>query len=62
MKTFDRICTKDFSITDEHNQTLNLKRGKEYLTSEEENNKVMVFTRFWVEVPADIFAGEIQFT
>lgn len=62
MKTFNRICIKDFEVGDEDN-SFTIKRGKEYLTSEEdEKGEVTVFTQFWVGVPVSIFAGEEQFT
>ena len=54
MKTYERVCIKDFE---------QLKRGKIYLTSAEENGSVTVFTSQWIHgVPVDIFAGEIVFT
>jgi hypothetical protein len=62
METFNRICIKDYDMKDNHNQEFKLKRGNEYLTSREENGRVMVFSKYWVWVPAKIFAGEIKFT
>lgn len=62
MKTFRRICVKDFVMVAKNGDCLDLKQGKEYLTSEEENGMVTVFTKYWVKVPVDIFAGEIVFT
>ena len=54
MKTYERVCIKDFEP---------LKRGGIYLTSAEENGSVTVFTSQWIHgVPVDIFAGEIVFT
>lgn len=61
MKTFHRICLKDFLIIGKDNR-FELKRGREYITSEEENGEVVVFSKFWVRVPANIFGGEIKFT
>ena len=55
MKTYKRICTQDYFGY--------LKRGKEYLTSEEKDGTVTVFTRKWIYgVPIKIFAGSVVFT
>jgi hypothetical protein len=56
MKTYERVCIKDFEPY--------LKRGKIYLTSEaEKDGKVVVFTSQWIyDVPVDIFSGEVIFT
>lgn len=62
MKTFKRICIKDYTIEDDIGQKLELKRGKEYTTSSEINKKVVVFSTFWVRVPVKLFAGEQVFT
>ena len=62
MKTFKRICIKDYELKAENGDTLNLKRGQEYTTSAEKDKKVVVFTAYWVAVPADLFAGEQEFT
>lgn len=62
MKTFSRICIKDFSIKDRIGQCFELKRGKEYITSPEKDGEVMIYDKFWVKVPINIFAGEIEFT
>ena len=61
MKTLQRICIKDFKLQ-ASNGTLELNRGKEYITSEEENGEVTVFSTYWAKVPVNIFAGEVQFT
>lgn len=59
MKTYKRICIKDFTVED-----FIITRGKEYITSEtSENNTVTVFSKYWCSnIPVDIFAGEIEFT
>ena len=62
MKTFNRICIKDYQRIDRIGQVFNVKRGKEYLTSSEEDGEVTVFSNFWVKVPVNIFAGEEKFT
>lgn len=58
MKTYKRVCLKDYDLT----QDLKLERGKEYLTSEVEDGMVTVFTRYWIDVPVGVFTGEIKFT
>ena len=62
MRTFKRICIKDYELEAQNGDRLELERGHEYITSDEENGKVVVFTNFWVGVPADLFAGSVQFT
>jgi hypothetical protein len=62
MKTFQRICIQDFVMTAENGDCLNLKRGKEYITSEEENGFVTVFMNYWVKVPINIFARGVVFS
>lgn len=63
MESYSRVCIRDFTMTDGIGQRLELKRGKEYLTSaSDEDDRVMVFTRFWVMVPRKIFAGAKRFT
>ena len=63
MRTFKRICIKDFVA----NGHFTIKRGEEYLTSpvrlEIGHEFVTVYSSFWVyNVPANIFAGEQVFT
>jgi len=61
--TYRRICVRDYERSDSEGNRLELSRGREYLTSaENENGDVVVFTNFWVQVPVSIFAGEIRFT
>jgi hypothetical protein len=62
MRTYNRICIKDYTLSALNKDCLELKRGKEYLTSPAENGEVTVFTNFWVKVPEEIFAGEVLFT
>ena len=62
METFHRICIRDWNIVDKVGNSFELKRGKEYLTSEEEKGFVMVFSSFWVQVPAEFFDGPKGFT
>lgn len=59
MKTFKRICIRDYTVTDGTN-SLTLHRGQEYTTSGLKGGEdVVVFSTFWVSVPVSIFAGEI---
>jgi len=58
MKVFSRICLKDYTVEAQNGDKLELKRGREYTTSEENNDKVVVFSNFWVPVPVNIFGGE----
>ena len=63
MRTFSRICIKDYCIEAENGDKLELKRGKEYLTSDiKQGSQVVVFSTFWVPVPMELFAGEEIFT
>ncbi len=62
MQTFKRICIRDFELKAKNGDCLTLKRGKEYITSPEVDGEVTVFSNFWVKVPADIFAGAVEFT
>lgn len=59
MLTYSRICIKDHDVHAQNGDHQPIRRGKEYTTSEETNGEVMVFSSFWVKVPAGIFAGEI---
>ena len=61
MKTFSRICIKTETFVDgEKNVTL--KRGEEYITSEEKDGTVIVFTTYWFNCPISLFASEMKFT
>lgn len=72
MRTFNRICIKDYEIIAENGDRFAVKRGQEYLTSavndapaigpKAEANHVIVFGDFWVPVPIEVFAGELEFT
>ena len=62
MKTFKRICIKDWNVTADNGDFFKVERGKEYITSDVDEGKVVVFSNFWVPVPVDVFAGEIKFT
>jgi hypothetical protein len=72
MQTFNRICLKDYEITDDNGRTAGVKRGEEYLTSnvnaapaigpEPIENCVIVFGAYWFPVPVSVFGGETEFT
>lgn len=64
MKTYNRICIADHTITALDGNTHTIKRGEEYLTSDVDKSgkEVTVFTTYWVNHPVINFAGEIPFT
>lgn len=59
MKTVDRICIEDYTVTDSKGESFTVQRGQEYTTSTESEGTVVVFSRYWVKVPARIFAGAV---
>ena len=64
MQTFKRVCVENYEIEDpDTHETFTVQRAKEYTTSAERpDGSLTVFSRYWVSVPARIFAGEIQLT
>ena len=72
MRTFKRICLRDFTVVDELGHTCTIKRGMEYITSEVNaapafgpeplRDHVVVFTNYWIHVPVEIFGGAVRFT
>lgn len=54
---FHAICLEDFTPNPEEDASFTLKRGKEYTVSPEKEGQVRVFSRYWVWVPARLFAG-----
>ena len=62
MKTFYRVCLKDYEEIDVLGHKLSLKQGERYLTSKEEKGMVTVFTNWWHKVSVEIFHGEEIFT
>jgi len=63
MRTFHRVCIKDYCITAQNGDMLELKRGREYITSDVgSGDEVVVFSTFWVPIPVELFAGEKLFT
>jgi len=65
MKTFKRIANKDFLIEDSYGTEFKIIKGKEYRTSgvdesapvgpKPEKDTVVVFSKYWVNVPIDVF-------
>ena len=62
MRTYSRVCIKDYTITAKDGKEAGIKRGKEYLTSENLSGEVVVFQNTWVKFPVNCFAGEVLFT
>jgi len=62
MKTYKRICIQSDHIEAEDGDRQDIIRGREYITSEEKDGMVTVFSTFWERFPVDRFAGEILFT
>lgn len=62
MKTFKRACLENHTETDAVGRILNLKAGEVYLTSEEKDGQVTVFTTIWAVVPVSLFGTAVQFT
>lgn len=59
MKTYTRICIKDYSITDGDN-TFKISKGKEYLTSTLlDDGNVVVLSNYGIRAPITIFRGEV---
>lgn len=59
MRTYSRICIKDHTLKAKNGDLQSIKRGREYITSDiDENRKVMVFSTFWVNFDVSLFAGE----
>lgn len=62
MKTYNRICLKDYTVKD-NKQTFKLKRGVEYLTSKVDNDCVTVFSLKWLQnIPVAIFSSAERYT
>jgi hypothetical protein len=57
MDVFRGICLRDHEVRATNGDCLSLVRGKEYTISAEKDGKVVVFSSFWVPVPADLFGG-----
>lgn len=63
MKTYQRICIMNHTITAENGDSQSIKRGQEYTTSEvDDKGEVVVFSTFWVPFDVEFFGGEILFT
>lgn len=61
MTTYKRICIEDRTFVDE-DKTITLRRGGEYITSEENKGTVVVFSNYWFVAPIEIFAGAVRHT
>jgi hypothetical protein len=62
-KTFKRVCIEDYDIVALDGGHFRVERAKEYITGpERDDGTLTVFSRYWVNVPARIFAGEVMFT
>lgn len=71
MKTFKRICLKDYSVSD-GGKHLDLVRGEQYITSAVNDapkmgpsavkGHVIVFSDYWTAIPEDVFDEGIIFT
>jgi hypothetical protein len=58
LKVFNRVCIKDYTVTDQEGTSFTVERARSYITSPEKDGTVMVFSRYWITVPVEIFAGE----
>jgi hypothetical protein len=61
-KTYHRICVKDHVIEAQNGDRHEVKRGVEYLTSDDKGGEVIVFGSFWTPFPADLFVAPERFT
>lgn len=62
MKTFKRVCIHDYVIKAD-GDTHEVKRGVEYLTSDERSDgTIVVFGGYWTPFPKELFAGPLLFT
>jgi hypothetical protein len=62
MTIYKRICLKDLQVTDYKGNTYKIKRGNEYMTSEEENEKIFIYGQCWTYAPGKNFAIEERIT
>jgi hypothetical protein len=56
VKVFMGICLKDTTYVD-GDKRLELKRGKEYTLGPETDGERMLFSSYWVRVPANLVGG-----
>lgn len=61
MKTFYRLCIETRTVAD-GDRTFTVERGREYITSDEKDGKVTVFSTYWVQMPVSLFHGAEVFT
>lgn len=60
MTIYKAICIKEQTYID-GTKTLTLVRGKEYTVGDvDANGERMVFSTYWVKVPAELFAGVVK--
>jgi hypothetical protein len=57
VKVFSAICLEGFCPAPDEDATFVLRRGREYTVSREVDGRRRVFARYWVWVPAHLFAG-----
>ena len=66
MKTFKRICKKNFTVEDEKGNSFTIKKGDEYITSAKDaacaahgpdpkKDYIVVFDIHWILAPLEIF-------
>jgi hypothetical protein len=56
MKTYKRICQRNWFIQAQNGDRQDLHQGRAYLTSKpHDDGTVTVFSSFWVRAPLDIF-------
>lgn len=62
MKVVERLVVKDWEITAENGDHFEIKWGETYTTLKDltAGGKVVVFSRYWLTVPADCFAPEVR--
>lgn len=58
MEVYERVYTQDFPMIDSEGTRFALERGKTYTVSRPEKGKVVVFSKYWVSVPATLFVDE----
>ena len=63
MRTFNRVCIRDYTVRSQEGESFTVWRGTEYLTSAaSDDGLVTVFSSYWVPVPVTVFSGEQVFT
>jgi len=57
MKTLKRKCVKNYELTSD-GLTAKVERDKKYITTEERDGMVTVFSNYWFTVPEYVFSDE----